>query len=41
MTRAKQFFRELTGADPYVDLPQYVGYKSGDMGIGRDPNGGN
>lgn len=41
LTKAKQFFRELTGADPYVDSPQYVGYKSGDMEIGLDPNGGN
>lgn len=43
--KAKQFFRELTGTDPYVDSPQYVGYKSGDMEIGlvpsdkRDPEG--
>jgi len=35
---AKRFFRELTGADPYVDSPQYVGYKSGDMEIGLVPN---
>lgn len=34
LTAAKKFFRELTGGDPYVDNPQYVGYKSGDMEIG-------
>jgi predicted enzyme related to lactoylglutathione lyase len=33
----KQFFRELIGSDPYVDSPQYVGYKSGDMEIGLVP----
>jgi predicted enzyme related to lactoylglutathione lyase len=38
LTAAKQFFRELTGADPYVDSPQYVGYKNGDMEIGLIPN---
>lgn len=38
MAKAKQFFRELTGADPYVDSPQYVGYKNGDMEIGLVPN---
>lgn len=35
---AKRFFRELIGADAYVDSPQYVGYKSGDMEIGLVPN---
>ena len=34
----KQFFRELTGIDPYVDGPQYVGYKSGEVEIGLVPN---
>lgn len=38
LTAAKRFFRELTGTDPYVDSPQYVGYKSGDMEIGLVPN---
>lgn len=40
LDKAKRFFRELIGADPYVDSPQYVGYKSGDMEIGLVPNGG-
>lgn len=38
MAAAKQFFRELTGTDPYADSPQYVGYKSGDIEIGLVPN---
>ena len=38
--KAKQFFRTLLGADPYVDSPQYVGYKNGDMEIGLVPNSG-
>lgn len=39
MTAAKRFFREVVGADPYADSPQYVGYKSGDMEIGLVPSG--
>jgi predicted enzyme related to lactoylglutathione lyase len=39
MDKAKRFFRELTGADPYVEGRPYVGYKSGDMEIGLVPNG--
>ena len=38
LAAAKRFFRELIGADPYVDSAQYVGYKSGDMEIGLIPN---
>jgi len=38
LAAAKRFFREVTGTDPYVDSPQYVGYKSGDMEIGLVPN---
>src|ERR1700737_1586193 len=40
LAKAKRFFRELIGTDPYADAPYYVGYKSGDMEIGLDPNGG-
>lgn len=36
--KAKRFFGELIGAEPYVDSPQYIGYKSGDMEIGLVPN---
>lgn len=38
LTAAKRFFGELTGAEPYADSPQYVGYKNGDMEIGLVPN---
>lgn len=38
LAKAKQFFRELIGADPYVDSPQYVGYKNGGIEIGLIPN---
>ena len=38
LAAAKRFFRELIGSDPYVDSPQYVGYKNGDMEIGLIPN---
>src|SRR5580692_9467840 len=38
LTKTKRFFRELTGADPYVDSPQYIGYKSGDMEIELVPS---
>jgi predicted enzyme related to lactoylglutathione lyase len=38
MAKAKRFFRELTGSDPYADSAYYVGYKSGDMEIGLVPN---
>lgn len=41
MAKAKRFFRELTGNDPYADSPQYVGYKSGEMEIGLVPNNDN
>ncbi len=37
MAKAKQFFRELIGADPYADSPYYVGYKSGNTEIGLVP----
>jgi len=39
LATARPFFRELIGTDPYGDSPHYVGYKSGDMEIGLDPNG--
>ena len=41
MTAAKRFFRELTGGDPYVDSPQYTGYKNGSVEIGLVPKRGN
>jgi predicted enzyme related to lactoylglutathione lyase len=38
MDKAKRFFSELTGSDPYADSPRYVGYKCGDMEIGLVPD---
>lgn len=40
MDKAKRFFRELMGSDPYVDSPPYVGYRTadGDMEIGLIPS---
>jgi predicted enzyme related to lactoylglutathione lyase len=39
LTKAKRFFGELIGADPYADTSRYVGYKCGDMEIGLVPSG--
>jgi predicted enzyme related to lactoylglutathione lyase len=40
MDKAKRFFRELMGSDPYADSPPYVGYRTadGDMEIGLIPS---
>jgi predicted enzyme related to lactoylglutathione lyase len=37
LSAGRQFFRELIGIDPYVDSPQYVGYKNGEVEIGLVP----
>jgi len=39
IARAKAFFRELLGVEPYADDPYYVGFKVGNQDIGLDPNG--
>lgn len=39
MDKAKRFFRELIGSEPYADSPYYVGYKNGDFEIGLVPQG--
>lgn len=39
VTKAKQFFQQLLGVEPYVDSPYYIGYKTGEMEIGLDPHG--
>ena len=36
---AKPFFTALTGAEPYVDSPYYIGYKTGGFEIGLVPQG--
>jgi predicted enzyme related to lactoylglutathione lyase len=40
MDKAKTFFRELMGSDPYADSRPYVGYKTadGNMEIGLIPS---
>lgn len=40
LTKAKRFFGELIGADPYADSPMYIGYKNGEVEIGLVPSGG-
>ncbi len=37
--RAKQMFNRLLDAEPYADMPYYVGYRVGCLEIGLDPNG--
>jgi predicted enzyme related to lactoylglutathione lyase len=39
MAKAKVFFRELLGVEPYADAPYYVGFKVDNQDIGLDPNG--
>lgn len=39
IAKAKAFFRELLGIEPYADAPYYVGFKVGNQDIGLDPNG--
>jgi len=39
ISKAKDFFRELLGKEPYADDPYYVGFKAGSQDIGLDPNG--
>ena len=37
--KAKAFFRELLGKEPYTDNPYYVGFRFGKQDVGLDPNG--
>jgi predicted enzyme related to lactoylglutathione lyase len=39
--KAKEFFGELIGADPYADSAYYVGYRTDGMEIGLVPQGTN
>lgn len=39
IAQAKVLYTKLLGVDPYVDGPYYVGFRSGDQGLGLDPNG--
>jgi hypothetical protein len=35
--KAKGFFRQLFGVEPYADAPEYVGFKVNNQEIGLDP----
>lgn len=39
LAKSKTLYGELLGVEPYADAPYYVGYKTGDVEIGLDPNG--
>jgi predicted enzyme related to lactoylglutathione lyase len=39
LARAKAFFRDLLGVEPYTDASYYVGFKADNQDIGLDPNG--
>jgi predicted enzyme related to lactoylglutathione lyase len=41
ISRAKQMFNQLLDAEPYAEMPYYIGYKVGKLEIGLDPNGFN
>jgi predicted enzyme related to lactoylglutathione lyase len=38
LAKAKALFSELLGVEPYADAPYYVGFRTGDLEIGLDPN---
>ena len=37
--QAKRLFTLLLGAQPYIDTPYYVGYRTDGREVGLDPNG--
>lgn len=39
IAKAKAFYSELLGVEPYADAPYYVGFRTGDLEIGLDPHG--
>jgi len=39
MAKTKELYTELLGVEPYADQPYYVGFRTGDLEIGLDPNG--
>jgi predicted enzyme related to lactoylglutathione lyase len=39
LDRAKKLFGKLLGTQPYIDKPDYVGYRIDGQEIGLDPNG--
>ena len=36
--KAKAFYGEFLGVEPYVEGPYYVGYRVDDLEVGLDPN---
>lgn len=36
--KAKTFYNQFLGTEPYVDTPYYVGYRMDNLEIGLDPN---
>jgi len=38
LEKAKTFYRQLLGTEPYADSPYYVGYRVGGLEVGLDPN---
>lgn len=39
IAKAKAFFRDLLGVEPYADDSYYVGFKADNQDIGLDPKG--
>jgi predicted enzyme related to lactoylglutathione lyase len=39
VAKAKVLYRELLGIEPYADGAYYVGFRTGNLEIGLDPNG--
>jgi predicted enzyme related to lactoylglutathione lyase len=38
LEKAKAFYGEYLGVEPYLDTAYYVGYRTGDQEVGLDPN---
>ena len=38
LASAKTFFGTFLGVEPYAESPYYVGYRTGDVEVGLDPN---
>jgi predicted enzyme related to lactoylglutathione lyase len=36
--KAKAFYSQFLGVEPYADTPYYVGYRVGNQEVGLDPN---
>ncbi len=38
LSASKSFYRTLLGVEPYVDGSYYVGFRTGELEVGLDPN---